>query len=261
MTECGNSCPVRSPQTGVHPGLLTLLARRRDHHWQRPLRPAPAWWPRVGALLESGVALQLDLGCGTGASTAVLAARHPQSLVLGIDASIDRLTRGIGRDCLRATIDPSAHDSSPTASLRAAACARIAANAWLLHGDSVDLVQRLAAIRDLRIARCWLLYPNPWPKTSHLARRWYAHPVFPQLLALSETLELRCNWRPFAEDFVAATRWLGRSAVLQSVPADVAPLTPFERKYRASDHTLWQVQVRPPSPPQNAEGRIAAASG
>lgn len=245
MTRGGNSCPVRSAQAGVHPGLLTLLARRRDHDWQRALRPAPAWWPRVAALLDAGRGLQLDLGCGTGASTAALAASQPETLVLGIDASIDRLTRGPGRvGQPSATVDASAPAHASSTVLRASGCAQIAANGWLLHGDSVDLVQRLATIRDLRISRCWLLYPNPWPKPAQLARRWYAHPVFPQLLALSTEMELRCNWRPFAEDFVAATRWLGRDAVLRSLPADLTPLTLFERKYRASGHALWQVDVR-----------------
>lgn len=223
MIEVGNSCPVHSPQAGVHPALLSLLGRRSDCAWLRPLRAAPGWWSRVEALLEAGRPLHLDLGCGTGASTRALSTAAPDALVLGIDASIDRLSR--------------------TAAIPAGGHVQLAPNAWLLHGDSVDLVRRLTARAGQRIAQTWLLYPNPWPKPAHLARRWHAHPVFPTLLALSDTLELRCNWRPYAEEFVEASRWLGRHAALAALPATEPALSPFERKYRASGHALWQATV------------------
>ena len=99
----------------------------------------------------------------------------------------------------------------------------------------------------IRPIQHWLLYPNPWPKPAQLARRWHGHPVFPSLLALGGTLILRSNWRIYAEEFALAARLCGAatSAVVSFRPVD--PLSPFERKYAASGHELFQVTI--PAPP------------
>lgn len=223
MTSGGNSSPVRSPQTGPHPGLAALLERRRGLDWRRPQRPEPDWWAFLATLLQRQPVVQLDLGCGTGASTLALAKSAPDALTLGIDASILRLRRSVD--------------------LSVGGCAELAAQAWLLHGDSVDLVQRLAAVPGLQTRKTWLLYPNPWPKPAQLPRRWHAHPVFPVLLKLSMQLELRCNWLPYAEEFAQAAHALGRQAWLKPLAVAATALTPFEHKYRSSGHALWQVVV------------------
>ena len=57
------------------------------------------------------------------------------------------------------------------------------ANAVLIRADLVDF-WRLLADNGVRLARHYNLYPNPWPKIGHLARRWHGHPVFPALLEL-----------------------------------------------------------------------------
>jgi tRNA G46 methylase TrmB len=158
----------------------------------------------------------LDAGCGTGESTFVLARRHPHRLVLGVDKSAARLA--IGR--------------------RAAGSGMTPGNAILLRCELVDFWQ-LAAAADLRCERQYLLYPNPWPKPSQFMRRWHAHPVLPALLALGGSIELRTNWHVYAEEFSEALRLAGREAQLEELVADDS-LTPFERKYAASDHALWR---------------------
>ncbi len=40
----------------------------------------------------------------------------------------------------------------------------------------------IQAIPDASLERVYLLYPCPWPKTSHRRNRWYLHPVMPHLL-------------------------------------------------------------------------------
>jgi hypothetical protein len=47
-----------------------------------------------------------------------------------------------------------------------------------VRADLVDY-WRLLAEAGIGLARHYILYPNPWPKIGHLARRWHAHPVFP----------------------------------------------------------------------------------
>ena len=90
----------------------------------------------------------------------------------------------------------------------------------------------------------FLLYPNPWPKPGQLQRRWHAHPVFPELLALGGQLEMRCNWKIYADEFAfAVSRFLGRPVEAIRLAVD-EPLSPFERKYRDSGHDLYLVVSR-----------------
>jgi tRNA (guanine-N7-)-methyltransferase len=161
----------------------------------------------------------LDAGCGTGASTLALARQFRDQWVLGVDQSAVRLATG----------------------MRALAAAAVPRNVILLRCELVDFWQ-LAAAAGLRCARQYLLYPNPWPKSAQLQRRWHAHPVLPAALALGGDIELRTNWRVYAEEFVEALRLVGIESTLEAfVPEQ--PLTPFERKYAASGHVLWRCRT------------------
>lgn len=156
----------------------------------------------------------LDAGCGTGSSTHALAERHPGAQVLGIDRSEHRLARA-----------PAAHSNE----LRVRARLE---DAW-----------RLLQLRGERPIRQYLLYPNPWPKPGHLGHRWYAHPVWPVVLALGGVLTLRSNWRIYVEECATALRLHGLHVPpVVSFSPDVA-LTPFERKYADSGHALYDLSL------------------
>ena len=157
--------------------------------------------------------LVLDSGCGTGWSAARIAERFPDCSVLGIDQSAARLWR---------FPDPGLSNMK-----------RIRAR--------VEDIWRLLLADGIRPARHFLLYPNPWPKAAHLKRRWHGHPVFPELLALGGALELRTNWRIYADEFRLAAGICGIDAP-QVVSFSVSsPSTPFERKYAASGHRLYRL--------------------
>ncbi|MDT8410637.1 MAG: methyltransferase domain-containing protein [Wenzhouxiangellaceae bacterium] len=157
----------------------------------------------------------LDSGCGTGVSTVRLAEVFPEALIVGLDQSADRLSRA----------------ASP-----------LPENCLLLRARAEDFWRLLLADR-IRPARHYLLFPNPWPKSRHLARRWHGHPVFPILLELGGVLELRTNWRIYADEFGQATRVCGipTPAVVSFKPEN--PLSPFERKYHASGHGLYRLTL------------------
>jgi tRNA G46 methylase TrmB len=170
--------------------------------------------------------LVLDSGCGTGASSRILAERHPDCLVIGVDKSASRLSRG--------GMSESPHREENVIWLRADL-----ATFW-----------RLAVQAGWRLAHHYLLYPNPWPKPGHLQRRWHGHPVFPVLLQLGGRLEMRCNWAVYAQEFAAALRWsLSKETpvVLDEVGVEVSSLSPFEAKYRARGDLLYSVTTRLPS--------------
>ena len=211
-----NSREIRSAQGAPHPRLGEIVRR----HLNTPYRRAPSdSGRRAFATVERRLAQApfiLDAGCGSGAGTLALARNYPQSLVLGIDKSAARLKVGQGQ----------------------IEAGRTPTNAVLLRCELVDFWQ-LAVAAGLCCERQFLLYPNPWPKAEHLKRRWHAHPVLPALLALGGSIELRTNWRVYAEEFAQALQIAGVSAhCAASVPQE--PLTPFERKYLASGHTLWR---------------------
>ena len=159
--------------------------------------------------------LVLDSGCGTGASTAVLAAKFPESMVVGVDRSEARLKRF----------------DKPMAQNMRLIRAR-AEDFWrLLHDDGI------------RPAHHFLLYPNPWPKAAHLKRRWHGHPVFPELLAMGGRLELRTNWHIYAEEFRLAAGICGIQAPPVVSFNVESPLSPFERKYADSGHRLYRLGI------------------
>ncbi|RZT41572.1 tRNA G46 methylase TrmB [Cupriavidus agavae] len=218
-----NSRTVLSAQTGIHDHLATLLQRHLDEPFRKPIGfptqrafdIAMDAWQRAGAR-----PLILDAGCGVGESTLRLATAFPDHYVIGIDQSEKRLTAG--KDWWDAEMPGNFH--------------------WA-RADLVDF-WRLLEAGKVPVARHYVLYPNPWPKIGHLARRWQGHAVFPALAACGDYLECRSNWKIYIDEFAAALSMVGRPAQTEAWQPEV-PMTPFERKYGASGHELWRcVTVR-----------------
>jgi len=184
-----------------------------DSVWRQPVRaPSRVAFDAIRERADAARELVLDSGCGTGHSTLVLANRHPSALVIGIDKSVSRLAR------------------APT----------LPDNAIVVRADLADF-WRLARSASWPISHHYLLYPNPWPKPAHLQRRWHGHPVFPDLLALGGRLELRSNFDLYVREFTLALEIAG--VIDSKVVSFVAeqPVSPFERKYAASGHALFQL--------------------
>ncbi len=202
-------------QTGLHERLDEVVRRHLDSTWRQPLRAHSVQaFEAVLPRLQSTASLVLDSGCGTGESTARLAGRHRESLVVGVDKSAARLERA----------------------------PELPANALLVRAELAD-IWRLLLREGLHPFRHFLLYPNPWPKPDHLKRRWHAHPVFPQLLALGGRLELRSNFELYVREFMRALVLAGVvDAEVVSLEID-EPISPFERKYADSGHRLWKLTV------------------
>lgn len=216
-----NSTPISSAQTGVHEQLAELVARHAAHPFRKPVTDynRRAFATSMAAWRDAGSApLILDTGCGVGLSTLNLATQYPDHFVIGIDQSADRLARNT-------------HWDGPQP-----------ANLCFVRADLVDY-WRLALEAGLRPARHYLLYPNPWPKIGHLARRWQGHAVFPSIVALGGQIECRSNWRIYVEEFAAALQQLTGLPVPTEAWDPVTPITPFERKYQASGHALWRCRA------------------
>ncbi len=219
----GNSRFIASAQHGPHRDLEALVLKHMAHPFRKPmadynraalavaLAARDAWNPQAPLIL--------DAGCGVGWSTQRNAETWPDHFVLGVDQSLDRISRG-----------------KPLP---------MPANALLLRADLID-VWRLLAENGIRLARHYNLYPNPWPKIGHLARRWQGHAVFPVWRELGGELECRSNWRIYIEEMAQALTLLSGQTVVAEPWQTDDPMTPFEKKYLASGHQLWRCRASLP---------------
>lgn len=116
-------------------------------------------------------------------------------------------------------------------------------NLVFVRADLVDY-WRLLEEAGLRLARHYILYPNPWPKIGHLTRRWHAHPVFlhstPGWRA-GMSQQLGCS--P-GRDEHCAVHCARPGGCMGSFVAE-APISPFERKYRDSGQPLYRLELDP----------------
>ena len=192
---------VVSTQSDTHPDLPHIVGRHLQHPYQRPIPVKQRQlFADCLAAIPPHMPLILDSGCGTGRSTAYLAAQYPEHFVLGLDKSQHRLQR---------------HHASPNIT-----------NYRLCQVELIDF-WRLLAQANRPISHHFLLYPNPWPKPGQLRRRWHAHPVFPDLLGLGGRLEMRCNWEVYALEFAAAVN-RARGADTRPAPVSETAITsPF----------------------------------
>lgn len=214
-----NSRPVYSSEQEPHAELELIVRKHLQSSYQQPLLAvSETIFANIQRIIEQDrKPLILDSGCGTGYSSQYLASQFADHWVIGIDKSIHRLRQWLQDDTVIQQ-----------------------GNLIMVHADVVD-IWRLAVQQRWKLARHYLLYPNPWPKKKHVKRRWYAHPVLPDLLALGGRLECRSNWPHYISEF---SRALSFSGCHQTETCDVANddnISLFEKKYRASGHDLKQL--------------------
>lgn len=191
-------------QLSAHHHLTKIVTRYLETNF---LKPFPKHQNAAFASIkkfcqEINRPLILDSCCGTGHSSLKLSELYPDHGVVGIDKSMARLRRGrfYARD-----------------------------NLLLIQGDVIDLWQ-LCNQENLPIARHYLFYPNPWPKISHVKRRFHAHPIFKTMTALAPYFEMRTNWSIYAEECLHAFRILGHQPTL-NLKKDSSYISMFEKKY------------------------------
>lgn len=160
----------------------------------------------------------IDAGCGTGESTLALARLHIDALVVGIDKSAKRLQKAPAGDNEKLV---------------------------LVRMDLVDF-WCLWTRKACKAEKLYLLYPNPWPKPGHLQRRWHGHAVFPLILESAQNIELRCNWRIYATEWLMACEMSGWKSAkgVESMQLERA-ISPHERKYLQSGHDIFRCIVEP----------------
>lgn len=216
----GNSRTIVSNQSGVSEDLEKVVKKHLTSDFKKPyaefsLQLFAELEQQVNEFMsQGGKGVILDSCCGIGESSYHHAKANPEHLVIGIDKSEHRLDK---YDFHHGKVN----------------------NLILARGDLNDL-WRLIASSQWPITEHFILYPNPWPKSKHLQRRWHGAPVFSSLPAIGKKLIVRSNWSIYIEEFQFALSLAGVNSELAEYCSDDA-ITPFERKYWASGQKSYQV--------------------
>lgn len=167
----------------------------------------------------------LEIGCGMGETTAVIAAAHPQNDYLGIEVH----TPGVG-------------------SLLKEIALRELTNLRVVQHDAVEVVRDM--LPEASLAGIHIYFPDPWPKKRHHKRR-LIQPPFVALLAsrLAPGGYIHCatDWEEYAQQMLEV---LGGEALLQNTAAAFAPRphyrprTKFEQRGERLGHGSWDVIFR-----------------
>lgn len=220
----GDSKAIVTNQEGVHEKLAEIVERHQNHEFAKPysehtLAVFEALDKEVKAFKGEVI---LDACCGVGQSTRIIAQRNPNALVIGVDKSAHRIERNVEDH-----IDESLTNLD---------------NVRLVRADLNDFY-RLVAKADWPIKKHFILYPNPWPKSKHVQRRWHGSAVYPFIMQIGERIELRSNWRLYLEEFAFATSQTTSYTHQINTVTDETPITPFEAKYQASGQTCYQLVI------------------
>lgn len=240
-----NSRPVVSNQQTTHNNLLKVVNRNATSEFRRPIskhshqefQTLLSWLDSFRQEKQKSSNLSedenndrkngryniiFDAGCGNGKSSAIIATRFPDSLVVGVDKSYARLAK-------------TEQFKLPT-------------NLFYLRSDLIDFY-RLACEHSLRPYRHYILYPNPWPKAEHLQRRWHGSGIFKNIVSLGGELELRSNWKIYLDEFAEGLTVFDKSAVVSALSPSEANtafnakfISDFEEKYFCSGQALWQLR-------------------
>lgn len=206
-----NSRSIVSNQAGIHEKLDEIVNKHLSAEFKKPIAAhTQAAFDEVNEKVKAfNGPLILDSCCGVGESTANLAKLHPEALVVGIDKSSHRLDK---------------HDVQYKQS---------DSGQYILVQADLNDFWRLAVAANWQPSHHYLLYPNPWPKSKHIQRRWHGAAIFPYIVKLGGLLEVRSNWDIYVKEFARALELTSHICEVQPYHSDDA-ITPFERKYWAS---------------------------
>ena len=225
----GDSKAIITNQTGIHEKLDEVVKKHLSHPFKKPYQAhTKQAFAEMDALVQAFLTANphgdviLDACCGVGQSTRILAQKKPQALVIGVDKSAHRINRNV-----------EGYLEGDSQSVQ---------NYHLVRADLNDFY-RLVKAANWPVAKHYILYPNPWPKSKHLQRRWHGSAVFPQMTSIGKELILRSNWPLYLQEFQQAAKQVDLFGNLSELAVNEQPLTPFEAKYQASGQTCWQLTL------------------
>ncbi len=228
----GNSRSITTNQLDIHDKLPEIVQRHKHSNNQKPIQAhTEAAFDQISDWLAGFTArpVILDSCCGVGESTWRLAEQYPEALVIGIDKSAVRINKHGKQEEYQNT----GKDHFDTDVISGGSNYRV------IRADVIDF-WRLVKNANWSVARHYLLYPNPYPKSAQVQKRWHGSASFQDILAIGGELTVRSNWQIYIREFAKALELCARSPQISLVEQGVA-FTPFERKYWNSGQQCWQV--------------------
>lgn len=110
----------------------------------------------------------LDSGCGVGLSSIKLALSNPDVPVIAIDRSFVRLSRNKFSNYSQQFQNTSNEDEFLVTDASSGP-----SNLLMIRAELTDFWYLVCHISDWYIKAHYILYPNPYPKSKHLQRRWH----------------------------------------------------------------------------------------
>jgi tRNA (guanine-N7-)-methyltransferase len=217
---------VISEQNQEHIKTLEVVLRNRQNVFKKPI---PDFSQEAYKVLEGFVdsfsdkrEIILDLCCGVGESSFHFAQKYKESIIVGVDKSADRIER---KNEFKKNLPK---------------------NLLILRADIIDIIRLLAKSKlSERVSKVFLLYPNPYPKTTQFQKRWHGHGVFPYLMKFDASIEVRSNWEIYLKEFLMAANCYKNFEVLLETFVPSPILTPFERKFFDSKQLLYKLELSP----------------
>ncbi|MDP1526727.1 MAG: tRNA (guanosine(46)-N7)-methyltransferase TrmB [Rhodocyclaceae bacterium] len=167
----------------------------------------------------------LEIGCGMGETTAIIAAAHPENDYIGIEVHAP----GVG-------------------SLLKEITTRELTNLRVVRHDAVEVVRDM--IPENSLAGIHIYFPDPWPKKRQQKRRLIQSPFVALLaarLAPGGYLHCATDWEEYAQQMLDV---LSGEALLQNTAVGFAPQpawrpqTKFETRGLRLGHGVWDVLFR-----------------
>lgn len=233
---------ITTNQTSVHEDLMKVLVKHQYSDFKRPIATHTklAFDQVMEWLAQWQGEVILDACCGVGESTRNIAKQFPNTKVIGIDKSIVRLDKH--KSCVEARNtggNAASHDSKTPAYL-------------LIQADLNDFWRLLLShIEDQKpswkITKQFILYPNPYPKKAQLGKRWYGSALFPFIVKVCPSIEIRSNWELYVQECAIAAQFYGLHTRTDTIGPDQhgSADTPFERKYLNANQTCFKLVIRP----------------
>jgi tRNA (guanine-N7-)-methyltransferase len=167
----------------------------------------------------------LEIGCGMGETTAIIASAQPQNDYLGIEVH----TPGVG-------------------SLFKEIATRELSNLRVIQHDAVEVVRDMIAPGAL--SGIHIYFPDPWPKKRQQKRRLIQSPFIALLserLAPGGYIHCATDWEEYAQqmlDVLAAEPRLANTTSGYAPRPDYRPLTKFEARGLRLGHGVFDLIFR-----------------
>lgn len=228
----GNSRVVSTNQQDVHEKIPELVEKYLHSENKKPIQAhTQAAFRRVEDWLDNATAIILDSCCGKGESTQNLASKYPDAKVIGIDKSALRISK---HQHTEAT--PSISQQSEEVQFYSQD------NYCLVRAEVIDF-WRLVVSHQWPVTRHCIYYPNPYPKSAQVQRRWHASASIKDIIAIGGHLEVRSNWKLYIQEFAVALKTADRQPLIFEVEKG-NPITAFERKYWNSGQDSWHLDCQ-----------------